>query len=56
MLRPSPNHGTQRLPNDDDDAGEPRDRKSLVVGVKTQSDKLALQLPVRPTDYKIMTN
>ena len=21
MLRPSPNHGTQRLPNDDDDEG-----------------------------------
>ena len=21
MLRPSPNHGTQRLPNDDDDVG-----------------------------------
>ena len=21
MLRPSPNHGTQRLPNDDDDDG-----------------------------------
>ena len=49
MLRPSPNHGTRRLPNDD--AGEPRDRQSLVVGVKTQSDKLALQLPVRPADY-----
>ena len=23
MLRPSPNHGTQRLPNDDDDDDEP---------------------------------
>ena len=22
MLRPSPNHGTQRLPNDDDDDGD----------------------------------
>ena len=23
MLRPSPNHGTQRLPNDDDDDAQP---------------------------------
>ena len=25
MLRPSPNHGTQRLPNDDDDESETQD-------------------------------
>ena len=33
------------------DSGEPRDRPNLVVGVKTQSDELVLQLPDRPTDY-----
>ena len=28
MLRPSPNHGTQRLPNDDDDDNTPTFTKS----------------------------
>ena len=41
MLRPSPNHGTQRLPNDDDDVhfntvvpvmnGHPRDQAKVSV-------------------------
>ena len=33
------------------DSCEPRDRQNIVVGVKTQSDKLALQLLDRPPDY-----
>ena len=33
------------------DSGEPSDRPNLIVGVKTQSDELVLQLPDRPTDY-----
>ena len=43
MLRPSPNHGTQRLPNDDDDDDEfvvyakfgkiPRSRKQLPCSI-----------------------
>ena len=44
MLRPSPNHGTQRLPNDDDDDDVipviPVQRQclvmSLVVGIQGQ--------------------
>ena len=33
------------------DSGGPRDRPNIVVGVKTQSDELVLQLPDRPTNY-----
>ena len=32
MLRPSPNHGTQRLPNDDDDDG--LERQMSLVAIK----------------------
>ena len=31
MLRPSPNHGTQRLPNDDDDDEHKRPFKCYVT-------------------------
>ena len=32
MLRPSPNHGTQRLPNDDDDDSRSAIRPATVPG------------------------
>ena len=33
MLRPSPNHGTQRLPNDDDDDGGGGSTGSTLIGL-----------------------
>ena len=33
MLRPSPNHGTQRLPNDDDDDDDDDDENNLMARV-----------------------
>ena len=32
MLRPSPNHGTQRLPNDDDDDDDKKIRETHTNG------------------------
>ena len=34
MLRPSPNHGTQRLPNDDDDDDDDDEYSSITLMVK----------------------
>ena len=34
MLRPSPNHGTQRLPDDDDD-----DRRTYIMGKRGERKK-----------------
>ena len=34
MLRPSPNHGTQRLPNDDDDDDDDDYKYTLLLYVR----------------------
>ena len=40
MLRPSPNHGTQRLPNDDDDDGGSRFHSQKSPKSSQNSSKL----------------
>ena len=34
MLRPSPNHGTQRLPNDDDDDDDDDDQLLAILLIR----------------------
>ena len=51
MLRPSPNHGTQRLPNNDDDdvqnvyKGRPLGRRDIVSVNTTDTDNGFLYQP-----------
>ena len=40
MLRPSPNHGTQRLPNDDDDEGTISFLKAKMYAISSDTHKL----------------
>ena len=45
MLRPSPNHGTQRLPNDDDDPKRPPSLEgSHALGYPNYKDKVMQHL------------
>ena len=56
MLRPSPNHGTQRLPNDDDDdeqeCGICTSLPSLIVAMEPgKRHALRAHMPEAATDW-----
>ena len=56
MLRPSPNHGTQRLPNDDDDdddfrQGRPLNQVILMVILTEKSKIKSIASRVRSNSF-----
>ena len=53
MLRPSPNHGTQRLPNDDDD--ESRKKQQDTFSHKSVDICKVKNIIHRPNIYSLVT-